>query len=142
MATLDFNLDYQNFGDVLYPLLYQKAGEVYDPMGFERTNLKLKYAWLTKARLANVSQKPLQQSDYLDLDDASDYTSLQLDLRLKCSQRTGLDGNALQFHATLVMGSTSPRTQVTQPKEDDLGDASDSELPGGRNVSLQVFNVR
>lgn len=135
MATLDFNLEYKDFGDVLYPLLYQKAGEVYDPMGFERTNLKLKYAWLTKARLANVSQKPLQQNDYLDLDDASDYTALQLDLQTKFSQRTGLD-SSLQFHATLIMGPTSPRTQPTQPKEDDLGDASDSELPGGRNVSL------
>jgi hypothetical protein len=138
---LDFNLDYKDFGDVLYPMLYQKAGEVYDPMGFERTNLKLKYAWLTKARLANVSQKPLQQNDYLDLDDASDYTALQLDLQTKHSQRTGLDCS-LQFHATLVMGGISPRTQQTQPKEDDLGGASDSELPGGRNVSLQVFNVR
>jgi len=141
MATLDFNLDYKEFGNVLYPLLYQKAGEVYDPMGFERTNLKLKYAWLTKARLANVSQKPLQQNDYLDLDDASDYIALQLDLQTKFSKRTGLD-SSLQFHATLVTGPTSPRTQLTQPNEDDLGDVSNSELLGGRNVSLRVFNVR
>ena len=52
MATLDFNLDYKDFSDALYPLLYQKAGEVYDPMGFKCSNLKLKYALAYKSPLS------------------------------------------------------------------------------------------
>jgi len=142
VVALDFNLDYDDFNDDLFPVIYQKAGETYDPMAFEREYLKLKYAWISKVQFATLSKKPLLPHEYCDLDDASDYLALQLELQTKSAHRSrrGSEGpdSYFQIHATIIKASVlaSPRTQLADAGNLSQSDISDSQLPGRNHVSF------
>jgi hypothetical protein len=139
MLKVDFNDTYNNFYQAIIPKIYAKAGEVYDQMSFDPQNITLKYALITNTRAASLSKKPLQLNEYCDLDDASDFEALQLEMRRLHSvgqQRRGasdsLDNRTLQFHATLIKPN---RTQLESSDND-----SNNELDLKQdNVSLTFW---
>ena len=118
IISLDFNLDYHEFKEILLRLILAKAGETYDPMNFDSASLSLKYSIIPTARVATLSKNPLHLSDYCDFDDDLDYDVLQGEIRNLLSQgrrsSDHLGKNTLTMHATLIKSSDSPCQRVNE----------------------------
>jgi hypothetical protein len=118
IVSLDFNLDYDEFNEILLPLIHAKAGETYDPMNFDPASLSLKYSIIPTARITTLSKKPLLLSDYCDFDDDLDYGVLQDEIRnllsRGCRSSDHLGKNTLTMHATLIKSSDSSRQRVNE----------------------------
>lgn len=117
VIPLDFNLEFEPFNEVLLPLIHTKAGEIYDPVNYDPTNLSLKYAIIPNSRAQQLSKKPLSLNEYCDLDDELDYMTLQLEIRKLLSARGQLDKHTLQIHATIIKRADSPRSQHPSPEK-------------------------
>jgi hypothetical protein len=118
IVSLDFNLDFDEFNEILLPLIHAKAGETYDPINFNPASLSLKYSIIPTARITTLSKKPLHLSDYCDLDDDLDYNVLQGEIKNLLSQgrrsSDHLGKNTLTMHATLIKSSDSSRQRVNE----------------------------
>jgi hypothetical protein len=134
LVTCDFNLDYDDFCEFFHPVLYRKAGAIYDPMAYK--NLKLKYAFVTQARLGNIGKQPMLETEYTDLDEEHDYEALQLDLQQKA--RNAKSETQLVLYATIVTesASASPKSTPEQPVGANLNDGESN-----RNQVLFPFLI-
>ena len=118
---LDLNQSYEvAIKQKLYQQIFKKADAFYDP--FLEPNLSIKYAWISKKRLASNTTKKqaIQPHDCTDLDEESDYDALLQEVRQSStSKRQGerIEDMVLWMQASLVIDGESSARIISDSEE-------------------------